>query len=210
MKLKITVFAICSLSLLLSAACQSSKQSSDEGNIVVVNAPATGKVKRIDVAEGVHVERGTPLVEIAVESEPVAVVSPTPAGAEAKAIQQYDTVDELIENARAQVVHQEAEVARLTPLVNSGEAPQAQLDDARALYEKAQRTLTKLQEAKRNAETALLAARQPNQSQGPNAPTPREQIVSAVAVSPGKVAVISVRVGDLVKLGQPLATIREE
>jgi multidrug efflux pump subunit AcrA (membrane-fusion protein) len=54
----------------------------------------------------------------------------------------------------------------------------------------------------------LLAARQPNQPQQVNIPTPREQIVSALSSSPGKVAVINVRVGDLVKQGEPLATIR--
>ena len=76
-------------------------------------------------------------------------------------------------------------------------------------YEQAQRRLTQAQEAKRNAEGALLAARQPNQSQV-NVPTPREQVVTAVSSSPGKVAVINVRVGDLVKVGEPLATIRAD
>jgi multidrug efflux pump subunit AcrA (membrane-fusion protein) len=221
-KLKSTVFATGLLALLLAAACQSNTPSNDAGNIVVVNAPATGKVKRIVAAEGVHVERGTPLVEIAVESEPVKTASPTGVGAEARAAQNYQAADAEIEAARAEVVRHEAEVGRLTPLVSSGEASQGQLDGERALYEQAQRRLTQAKQAKQNAEGALLAARQPNQisnpgsqvsgdkSQGTNAPAAREQIVSAVAVSPGKVAVISVRVGEAVKLGQPLATIREE
>ena len=97
----------------------------------------------------------------------------------------------------------------MKPLVDSGAASQGQLDGERALYEQAQRRLTEAQETKRNAEGALLAARQPNQSQV-NVRTPREQIVSAVSSSTGKVVVINVRVGDLVSIGEPLATIRAD
>lgn len=100
-------------------------------------------------------------------------------------------------------------MARLKPLVDSGAASQGQLDGERALYEQAQRRLTEAQETKRNAEGALLAARQPNQSQV-NVRTPREQIVSAVSSSTGKVVVINVRVGDLVSIGEPPATIRAD
>jgi multidrug resistance efflux pump len=193
------------------SACRSSNENAnDAGNIIVVNAPAAGQIRRVLVAEGVHVDRGTPLIEIVVESEAVSAPSPARAEAETRAIENYQTLDKQIEVARADVVQKEVEVARLTPLVSSGEAPQGQLDGARALYEEAQRRFASLQEAKRKAESALLAARQPNQSQGTNLPTPREQIVSAVATSPGKVTVVSARVGDRVKVGQPLATLRAD
>ncbi len=218
MKCRKAVSGFCLLLLLLAAACQSSTSNSETDNIVVVNAPVAGKVKRIVVAEGVHVDRGAPLVEIAVESEPVSAASPKGPGAEARAAQSYQAADAEIEAARAEVVRHEAEVGRLTPLVNSGEASPGQLDGERALYEQAQRRLTQAQQAKRNAEGALLAARQPSQisdsrsqisNEAKNA-MPREQIVSAVAVSPGTVAVINVRVGETVKVGEPLATIRGE
>ena len=207
---------ICSLSLVLlsvvagcQSACQSSKQS-DGGGIVVVNAPATGRVKRIVVAEGVHVETGTPIIEIVVQAAPSLTATPAGGGAEAKAIGNYQSADAEIAAARAEAVRHEAEVARLTPLVNSGEASQGELDGERSLYEQAQRRLTQAQEAKRNAEGALLAARQPNQSQPISVPSPSEQVVSAVAGSPGKIAVVNTRVGDLVKIGEPLATIRAD
>jgi multidrug efflux pump subunit AcrA (membrane-fusion protein) len=208
-KLKGTIFSISLLAFLVSPACQSTKQSDNLTGIVVVNSPAAGRVKRIVVAEGVHVEQGTPIVEIAVQSESNALATPARDGSEAKAISSYQSADAAIEAARAEVVRHEAEVARLTPLVDSGAASQGQLDGERSLYEQAQRRLTQAQEAKRSAEGALLAARQPNQSQV-NLPTPREQMVSAVSSSPGKVAVINVRVGDLVKVGEPLATIRAD
>lgn len=190
---------------LLTPACQSTKQP----DIVVVNSPAAGRVKRIVAAEGVHVEQGTPIVEIVVPYEGNAMATPASGGSEAKAISSYQSADAAIEAARVEVVNHEAEVARLTPLVDSGAASQGQLDGERALYEQAQRRLTEAQEAKRNAEGALLAARQPNASQV-NVPTPPEQIVSTVTSSTGKIAVISVRVGDLVSVGEPLATIRAD
>jgi multidrug resistance efflux pump len=204
-KLKETIFAISLLVFLITPACQSTKQA----DIVIVNSPAAGRVKRIVAAEGVHVEQGTPIVEIVMPSEANAMATPASDASEAKAISSYQSADAAIEAARAEVVRHEAEVARLTPLVDSGAASQGQLDGERALYEQAQRRLNEAQEAKRNAEGALLAARQPNQSQV-NVPTPREQIVSAVSSSAGKVAVINVRVGDLVSVGEPLATIRAD
>jgi len=208
-KFKKIIFSIASLALLFTPTCQSARPGDNQTGIVVVNSPAAGRVTRIVAAEGVHVEQGTPVVEISVQSEANASASPVRDGSEAKAVSSYQSADAAIEAARAEVVRHEAEVTRLTPLVDSGAASQGELDGERALYEQAQRRLTQAQEAKRNAESALLAARQPNQSQV-NVPTPREHIVSAVSSSPGKVAVISVRVGDLVKVGDPLATIRTD
>jgi multidrug resistance efflux pump len=209
-KLKRTILPLVLISSLVATACQSAKQNDNNANILVVNSPASGRVKRIVAAEGVHVESGAPLVEIVVQPEPSAVATPAGGGAEARAVQSYQSADAEIAAARAEVVRHEAEVGRLTPLVNSGEASQGQLDGERALYEQAQSRLTQAQQAKRNAEGALLAARQPTQGQGTNAPTSSEQIVSAVASAPGRVAVINTRVGELVKLGQPLATLRAD
>src|SRR6185437_498945 len=199
-KFKQTIVSIPLLALLFTPACQSTRPEDNLTGIVVVNSPATGRITRIVVAEGVHVEQGTPVVEISVQSETNAMTTPARDGSEAKAVSSYQSADAAIEAARAEVVRHEAEVTRLTPLVDSGAASQGELDGERALYEQAQRRLTQAQEAKRNAESALLAARQPNQSQV-NVPTPHEQIVSAVSSSSGKVAVISVRVGELVKVG---------
>ena len=116
------------------------------------------------------------------------------------------------EAARAEAVRHDAEVQRLTPLVTSGEASAAQLEGERALFEQAERRLQQAQEAKRNAEGGLLAARQPEQNQVsvPLASAPREKLVSATASSAGTVSVINARVGERVKEGQPLATLRAD
>jgi biotin carboxyl carrier protein len=197
-----------------AAAC--SKSSSDIGGdsrgIIVVNAPATGEVRRILVSEGVTVSAGAPILEIAVQTEmPLATPSPGES-AEARAARTLKSADAEIEAARAEAVRHDAEVQRLTPLVANGEASAAQLEGERALFERAERRLQQAQDAKRNAEGGLLAARQPGQNQGSaTVPvTPREKIVSATASSAGTVSVINARVGERVKEGQPLATLRAD
>jgi multidrug efflux pump subunit AcrA (membrane-fusion protein) len=197
------------LALLAAASCRSSgnKNTSDAG-IIVVNAPATGIVKRILAAEGVHVNSGTPVIEIAVQTEGTNPGQMPAESAEGQAVRSYKAADAEIEAARAEAVRHGAEVDRLTPLVAAGDASQGQLDGERALFEKAQRRLQQAQEAKKLAEGGLISARQPNQ--GNNAPALRQEVVSAAATSSGTVSVIAVRVGELVKAGQPLATLRAD
>ena len=203
--------ALVSLTLIATVSCKSSSSttSTDTRGIIVVNAPATGEVRRILVGEGVSVSAGTPIVEIAVETEAPAA-APTPGeSAEAKAARDLKAADAEIEAARAEAVRHDAEVQRLTPLVESGQASPAQLEGERALFERAEQRLQKAQDAKRNAESGLLAAHQPGQEQASaSAPPPSEKIVAATATSAGTVSVINTRVGDRVKAGQPLATLR--
>jgi biotin carboxyl carrier protein len=155
------------------------------------------------------IEAGTPVVEIAVQTE-VAAPTPSPGeSAEARAARSFKAADAEIEAARAEAVRHEAEVQRLTPLVASGEASQAQLEGERALYERAQQRLQQAQDAKRRAESGLLTSRQQSGQQA-SAPPPREQIVVASATSAGTVSAITAKVGDRVKSGQPLATLRAD
>lgn len=202
----------CAALLVVSSACGSGgggEESAARG-IVVVNAPAAGEVRRVIAREGMVVNEGAPIVEIAVLTEGP---RPTPSpgeSAETRAAGNFRAADAEIEAARAEVVRHDAEVRRLTPLVASGEAPQAQLDGERALFERAQQRLQQAQDAKQRAEGELRAARQPGPNQtGPVGPAPpREQLVTAVASSAGTVSVVNVRVGERVKAGQPLATLR--
>ena len=200
------------LSLLTAAACSRTTNdgSASDGDVSIVNAPATGVVKRILVAEGVRVNAGTPIVEISVRTEGAAVGSKPVESAEGQAVRNYKTADTEIEAARAEAVRHEAEIARLTPLVASGEASQGQLDGERGLYEQAQRRLQQAQEAKRIAEGGLIAARQPGQVQRNSSPAIQETVVPAITTSAGIVSVIGVRVGEQVKTGQALATLRGE
>ena len=206
-----TVFCALALtSLVASTACQSGvgTTNSEARGIIIVNAPAAGEVRRVLVREGMTINEGTPIVEIAVQTE-TAAPTPSPGeSTEARAARNFKAADAEIEAARAEAVRHEAEVQRLTPLVASGEASQAQLEGERALYERAQQRLQQAQDAKRRAETGLLTSRQQSgQNQG-GAPAPREQIVIASATANGTVSAITIRVGERVKSGQPLATLR--
>lgn len=201
------------LLLLFGSSCRSSQTENSQFGIVVVNAPAAGQVRRVLVSEGAQVSAGAPIVEIAVEGEaPAAAPAPSPGeSADQRAARNIKAAEANIEAARAEVVKHEAEVARLTPLVASGQVPQAQLDAERALYEQAQRRLQQAQDASKQAQSELLTARQPGAQANTTQPSaPRIETVMARATSAGTVAVISARVGDRVSSGQPLATLRTD
>ena len=215
-----SALALLSIFLPLAAtACRSTNEGADgnSSGIIVVNAPATGEVRRVLVGEGVKVTAGTPIIEIAVRDERTRAIAPSPGeSAEARAARTLKSSGTEIEAARAEVTRHEAEVARLTPMAASGEIPQAQLDGERALYDRAQQRLQQAKDAERNAEGGLLAARQPGRNQAGVAANavppaaPREQIVAARASSDGTVRVVNARVGEHVTSGQALATLSAE
>jgi multidrug resistance efflux pump len=198
------------LTLVVSSACQAQMGSDggDASGIIIVNAPATGEIRRVLVREGAAINEGAPIVEIAVRVEGQ---SATPSQAEdpqARAARITQAAQGEIEAARADVIRKEVEVQRLTPLVASGDAPQAQLDGARAEFERAQRRLQQAQSQAENAQTGLATARQQSRNSSVPAQTFSEQIVTARASSAGTLTVINARVGERVTAGQPLATLR--
>jgi biotin carboxyl carrier protein len=198
------------LLLFASASCRSGGAGveNESGGIVVVNAPAAGVVRRVLVSEGVSVNEGAGVVEIAVGTQPQgAPVSPTEDPV-ARAAKNIGAAQSETEAARAEVVRAEVEVRRLEPLVAAGQASQGELDGARATYERAQQRLQRAQASAQSAQSGLVAARQ-QQMNGTTAPAARaEQTVVARATSAGRVAVVNVREGDVVTMGQPLATLR--
>jgi len=214
-KLKAAIYYGFALAVFVALAtcigCGSSGSTNEAARgIVIVNAPAAGEVRRVLVREGMIVGEGTPVVEIAVRTE--AQNNAPQQRAEdpvARAGKNIGAAQANIEAARAEAVRSEVEVQRLTPLVASGDAPQAQLDGVRADYERAQRRLQEAQSAAQDAQSGLVAARQ--QPRNPTAaapPAPTEKIVVAATTSAGTVSVVSARVGDRVTAGQPLATLR--
>jgi multidrug resistance efflux pump len=197
--------------LAVFAACRSSQTENSQYGVVVVNAPAAGEVRRVLVGEGVGVKQGSALIEIAVERKDAAPAPSPGESAASRAASKTKAAESAIDAARAEVVRHEAEVLRLTPLVASGQVPQAQLDAERSLYEQAQRRLQQAQDASKQAQSELSAARQPGAQADTQRPSvPRVETVYARATSDGTVAVISVRVGDKVTQGQPLATLRTD
>ena len=197
---------------LAGAACRSSGDNDeDSSGIIVVSAPAAGEVRRVLVSEGVKVAKGAGIVEIALSSAPAAAPAPQGETPQQRAARTYQSANAEIDAARAEVVKHEAEVQRLTPLVAAGQASQGELDGERALYERAQQRLQRAQTAARDAQTGLVVAQQPGVNrQTTTQATPREQLVTANTSSAGVVTVISVRPGERVTQGQPVATLRAE
>jgi multidrug resistance efflux pump len=213
MNRRLIVMLALPLALACGAACRSSAGGEgvqDSSGIVVVSAPAAGQVKRVLTSEGATVASGAAVVEIALPAPASAPEAPGE-NPQARAARNYQSANAEIDAARAEVVRHEAEVQRLTPLVAAGQASQGELDGERALYERAQQRLQRAQTAARDAQTGLVVAQQPNMTRQPTAQAaPREQLVNAVASSGGVVAVISVRPGDRVTQGQPVATLRTD
>jgi multidrug resistance efflux pump len=208
--LKQLLSVISILALLVTSACQSQSgtESPEARGVIIVNAPATGEVRRVLVREGMPVSEGTPIVEIAVQVEAPAAPTPQAEDPQARAASASQAARAEVEAARADVVRKEVEVQRLTPLVASGDAPQAQLDGARAEFERAQRRLQQAQSSSESAQSSIATARAQSQTSQSPAQTFSEQIVTARASSAGTLSVINARVGDRVTLGQPLATLR--
>jgi multidrug resistance efflux pump len=178
---------------------------------VVVNAPATGEVRRVFAREGMQVAAGDPLLEIVVRTEPATGPRATPDDPVARAAQTIRSSGAEVEAARAEVVRTEVEVQRLTPLVAAGQTTQGELDGARAQYERAQQRLRQAQAAEQNAQGGLVAARRQAQGGGGAAAvaaTPVEQVIVARAAAAGTVSVVSARPGDRVTQGQAVATLR--
>lgn len=211
-KRRVAFYAFALVMLFASSACQSrvSRDESEARGIIIVNAPATGEVRRVLVREGMPVNKGAPIVEIAVRTEGPSVPQSPAENPQARAVRNIESANAEIEAARAEVVRHEVEVQRLTPLVAAGNASQAQLDGERALYEQAQQRLQRAQGAAQGAQAGLVAARQQSRNAKPAAAIPTEQIVTAAASSAGTLSAINARVGERVTAGQPLATLRAE
>jgi membrane fusion protein, multidrug efflux system len=209
--------ALCAFMIVMiatvSSACRSQVSRSDNQvaqGVIIVNAPATGEIRRVLVREGMSVNKDAPLIEIAVRTEaPNAAPVPTD-DPQARAARNIQASNAEVEAARAEVVRTEVEVQRLTPLVATGQATQAELDGARAQYERAQQRFQKAQESQRGAQSGLVTARQQSQNSSQAGGAPTEQIVTARATSAGTVTVINAQVGQRVAAGQALATMRAD
>ncbi len=209
-KTRFQYLALFTLLLLLSSACQSKSDTASRG-IIIVNSPASGVVRRVLVREGAAVNEGAAIVEISVITEGQAAPQQQQAeDPQKRAARTVEAAQSEIEAARAEVVRTEVEVSRLTPLVASGDAPQAQLDGARADYDRAQQRLRKAQDSAQREQGQLVAARQPSPQNSAPVTAPTEQIVTARASSAGTVSAISIQAGQRVTAGQPLATLRAE
>lgn len=182
--------------------CRSSSGDGNAANgLFVVNAPASGKVGRVLVSEGSEIAANAGIVEIVVASNAPASTGDNPLEG---ARQDSQTVQTEIKAAEAELERASVEVERVAPMVASNGAPSAQLDAARAQYQTAQ---DKLDAARKRGQSsqANLAIRQGGAF--PATETAKENVVAVRAPVAGNVRVISASVGQIVKAGQPIATI---
>lgn len=190
--------------LISGAACRSSGEDANTpAGLVVVNAAKTGIVKRILVREDMEIAENAVLIELAVPSNdniPAANINrPT-------ADSPMQNQNKLIADAERELQRDSVELQRIEPLVASNSAPQAQLDAARAQYQQAQERLDQLRRAPPQNPQTNPGLQQNNGNFGQNTPS-LENIFAVRAPVAGNVRVISARVGQSVKAGEPVATI---
>ena len=186
------------------SACRSS-ESGERPRGLVVNATATGIVRRVLASEGAAVNENAVILEIAVQPEAPVTQQPQADDSQARAQAANAVAQRDIKADEAEVQRAAVEVQRITPLVASGSASQAELDAARAQYQQAQEKLQRAKDTAQSAQRNLIAQQGRAQTQQPQKPS--EQIISVRVPSSGIVRVISVRAGQRVTEGQPIATI---
>ncbi|MGA9769821.1 MAG: hypothetical protein WBV94_12325 [Blastocatellia bacterium] len=192
-----------------AAACRSAGTGERPRGLVVVNATATGVVRRVLASEGAAVNENAVILEIAVEPDArVPQQQPQTADSQARAQQANAQAQGEIKADEAEVERAAVEVQRIQSLVASGAASQPQLDAARAVYQQAQEKLQRAKDAAQIAQRNLIA--QQGRAQSQPLPKPSEQLVAVHAPSSGVVRVISVRAGERVTAGQPIVTIASD
>lgn len=197
----IFLLTICAC-LCTSASCDDAPRSSstDDGaaNIVVLAAPVAGIVRRVLVREGVNVAADAPVIEIETEvaAAPVTNTSAAEREARARAAAQNNATTNQQEVERAAI-----EVQRMEALVRQNAAPPAQLDAARAVYQRAQERSQRPAAIAANARAADPAATPATDARAAS------QIVTVRATTAGSLRVVSVRPGQRVAAGQPVATL---
>jgi multidrug resistance efflux pump len=180
----------------LATACRSSQSPQAD---IAVNAPATGVVRSVLVAEGAAIQKDAAIIEIAVSSEQ--------AGEQVNQQKDKDAQQARAESAaRTNVVAAEAdanrtlvELRRIEPLVKRGLASQAELNKARAQNQDAQARLQRAREQEKSA------GQQRDERSAPGGLN--EEIVAVRAPTAGKIHQIKVQAGQQVTAGQTLATV---
>jgi multidrug efflux pump subunit AcrA (membrane-fusion protein) len=196
------------LFVVTATACRSSNSSEKPRGLVVVNATATGIVRRVLASEGAAVNENAVILEIAEQPDLPAAQQPQTDDSQARAQAANAVAQREIQADEAEVQRAAVEVQRIQSLVASGAAAQAQLDAARAQYQQAQEKLQLAKDKAQSAQRNLIAQQGRAVSQSP--PKPSEQIISVRVPSSGIVRVISVRAGQRVTEGQPIATIASD
>ena len=189
--------------LVTTSACQKADEGRDADNLVVINAPVAGQVRRVLIREGTQVGEGTAIIEIAVHSSSVDSQNSTVDQQRQSRVAVESSAKEIVE-AEAEVQRALVDVQRAEQSLASGFGSQAEVDAARARFLLAQQRLDGLREKAQAARDNLTYQRG---KASPAPATPSEEIVAVRVPASGTVRAISSRVGQQVAEGQPLATL---
>lgn len=199
----------CCLLFVAAQACRSPFASGGNANgasassLVVMNAPASGTVRRVLVSEGVTVEEGATVLEIVVSTSGTAQSLEDDASARARVAAQ--AAQSQVTAAQRDVERARVEVQRVEGLVATNAVSQPDLDAARAVYQRAQEDAQAQRSDAGRAQDQFIL--QSGTQQTSAVSTTREQIVPVKATASGTLRVISVRSGQSVTAGQPIATL---
>ena len=188
------------------SACHKTDQGGGANNLVVINAPVAGQVRRVLVREGAHVAEGTAIIEIAVRTPAAGPQDPSAEKRRQSSAAVEASAKEIAE-AEADVQRALVDVQRTEQGLASGFGSQAEVDAARARFLLAQQRLDALREKAQTARDNLTFQR----GRGSSTPqAPSEEVITVRVTAPGTVRAISSRVGQQVAQGQPLATVSTE
>ena len=205
-KNRVLSFLLAGITVVFGAACGKNSSSGETAGLVVVNATGTGTVKRVLVRENTDVAENTGLIEIAVALNITGQATNSDRPPVDRAAQSRE---KLIADAEQQLQRAAVELQRIEPLVASGGAPQSHLDAARAEFQQAQERSDELRRATTTAPNPPPDSALPGTGKNPaqNASSPAENVIVVRTPVSGNVRVISVRVNESVKAGEPIATI---
>ena len=176
----------------LATACRTAP--TEQSSTVVVNAPADGVVRRLLVGEGAAVDKDAAIIELAVPTEQPVASQPSSANAEQARAQRAAETD--LASAEGEANRTAGELRRIEPLVKRGLASQLELDKARAQSQDAKERLRLARERARTAEE--------NRDQPATA---NEQVIAVRVPAAGTIRALNVQAGQIVRIGQPLATL---
>ena len=188
------ILAFAGSALPMATACRTSVN--EQSRNVVVKAPTDGVVRRVLVGEGAAVDKDAAIIEIAVQRENAqATQAPDTNADQARAVRAAQTD---LAAAEGEASRTAGDLRRIEPLVKRGLASQAELDKVRAQSQDAQGRLRLAREKVKGAEA--------NRDQT-SSTTANEEIIAVRVPAAGIVQTLSVRAGQMVATGQPVATL---
>lgn len=182
------------ITFMVATATGCRRSVNEQSRSVIVSAPANGVVRRVIVDAAAAVDKDAAIIEIAVQPEHAGAANPPNTDA-AQAQAAHAQTD--LASAEGEANRIAADLRRIEPLVKRGLASKAELDKARSQSLDAQQRLRLAWEKAKSTESKLNQVRS----------AANEEILVVRAPAAGTVQAVNVQAGQVVVIGQPLATL---